>query len=267
VTAARVGRRDARGAAAWWLSAVVFPVVALAAVLIIDDGWRLWSDLPRLARSQTATDALLLETVLMVIVAPLGGVALVMRRLRRCDRLMRKPSEEGTLRSAWSLAWPLCVGATSFSVTSAVLAWTVLGMSSDPLPLIATSHAALWAATLAVAAGGALCASVLSHPLDAAACAVGLALMVAAGVLVAGPVIGNAPTSVINAALQASPIVAVASAADVDILRMDVLYRLSPLAHVRFDYPHWQATCGWYVGLAITVLVAMTRTFGRRTDA
>ena len=267
MTAARVGRRDARGAAAWWLSAVAFPVVALAAVLIMDDQWRLWFDLPRLARSQIATDALLLETVLMVIVAPLGGVALVMRRLRRRDPLMRKQSETGALHRAWTLAWPLCAGAAVFAVTSAILAWAVLGRSSDPLPLIAMSHAALCAATLALATGGAFCASVLSDPLDAAACAVGLALVAAAGLLVAGPGVGNLPTVVIDAALQASPIVAVASAADIDILRMDALYRLSPLAHVRFDYPHWQATCGWYVGLAITVFVAMTRVFDRRTHA
>lgn len=258
----RIDRRDALVPTPWWLSAVAVPIVALAAVLTVDGQWRLLFDLPRTVRSQIAIETLLLETALMVIVAPLGGVALMARRLRP-----RGPSDTRMIWRAWRLAWPLGIGATALAASSALAVRALVGAPADPLQAIVIPHAALWAAAFALGALGALCASVLTDPLDAAACALGLAIAASAGVLVAGPIIGEAPIGAINAALQASPIVAIASAADFDILRMELLYRLSPLAHGRFDYPTWQATCGWYVGLAFALLLVQTQLLDRKTHA
>ena len=67
----------------------------------------------------------------------------------------------------------------------------------------------------------------------------------------------------INAALAASPLVATASAASFDLLRTDVLYRLSPIAHVRFDYPDWPASVTLYLLLAAAGFAAVGVTLTR----
>jgi len=59
--------------------------------------------------------------------------------------------------------------------------------------------------------------------------------------------------------LIASPIVSAASAADVDLLRTDLLYRISPLAHGRFDYPAWFAPFLLYGTLLLISLAGTAR--------
>src|SRR4029434_6191515 len=109
----------------------------------------------------------------------------------------------------------------------------------------------------ALAALGVWCGSVWRDPLDAAACSVGIAMLAAFGIFAAGPLAANLPTPVVNAALIASPIVSAASAADVDIFRTDLLYRISPLAHGRFDYPAWFTPLAAY-GTLLLISVART---------
>jgi hypothetical protein len=57
--------------------------------------------------------------------------------------------------------------------------------------------------------------------------------------------------------LSLSPIVSVASAVNVDLLRTDLLYRISPLAHLRFEYPVWYSPLLLY-GVVLLVSVAGT---------
>ena len=90
-------------------------------------------------------------------------------------------------------------------------------------------------------------------------CSVGSALLAAFGIFAAGPLAANLPTPVVNAALMASPIVSAASAADVDLLRTDLLYRISPLAHGRFDYPSWFAPLAVYGTLLLISLAGTAR--------
>jgi hypothetical protein len=227
-------------------------------MLVMDGHLRPWFDLSRVARVHLNADALVLQTVFVVIGAPLAGVALAVSRLRRLVAINR----DETLRCAWSITWAIGTGVTVLAVTSAVFAVAVIGTTAG-LPHLIISRATLWAATLALAALGAVCASSFSDPLDAAGCALALALVVAAGVLVVGPAAAGAPTGVINAALLASPVVAIASAADIDILRGDVLYRLSPLAHIRFDYPAWQTAFGIYVTVGFACFAAMALNINR----
>jgi hypothetical protein len=196
--------------------------------------------------------------VFMVIGAPLAGVAVASDRLRSLNLIDRNT----VLRWAWSLTCALGTSATAFAASSAALGWATTG-STAGLPLLIISRATLWAATVALAALGAFCASSFSDPLDAAGCALAVALVVAAGVLVVGPAAAGAPTRVINAALLASPIVAITSAADIDILRGNLLYRLSPLAHIRFDYPAWQTAFGVYITVGCACFLAMSLNINR----
>lgn len=205
-----------------------------------------------------------IETAFTVLAAPLIGVAVASRRSRLSEHLTCGGAKKDALRRAWAAAWPLAVGVTGFVLASAILVLAFPGDPDNVFSLVAVSHTTLWAASLALAALGAVCASTFSDPLDAAACSVGVALLTATGVLVVGPAVAEAPTGAINAALVASPIVATASAANIDILRTDVLYRLSPLAHIRFDYPAWHSAFACYVVFALACFLAMTVNFNRR---
>ena len=59
-----------------------------------------------------------------------------------------------------------------------------------------------------------------------------------------------------NAALLANPIVAVASAANIDLLRFEFLYQVSPIVHRTFDYPTW------YLAVACFSAAALLATAG-----
>jgi len=39
----------------------------------------------------------------------------------------------------------------------------------------------------------------------------------------------------------------VATAAHVDLVRTDIWYQVSPLAHIGLEYPAWSTVCGWYL--------------------
>ena len=134
-----------------------------------------------------------------------------------------------------------------------VLGWSAAGGR------VLVSYATVGTVGFALAALGAWFGSIWSDPLDAAALSVGSALVAAFGIFAAGPLAANLPTAVVNAALMASPIVSAASAADVDLLRTDLLYRISPLAHGRFDYPSWFAPLAVYGTLLLISLAGTAR--------
>jgi hypothetical protein len=70
--------------------------------------------------------------------------------------------------------------------------------------------------------------------------------------------------ALVNAALLASPVVAAASAADIDLLRGDPLYRFSPIAHSQFDYPAWPAACATYAAIAVVCFAFLVMTSSNR---
>jgi hypothetical protein len=177
----------------------------------------------------------ILEAAVLVVAAPLCGVALATRRFR------------GGMAAAALFALLLAASA----------AWTLTswGRSPDALRAVLLSHATLAVTGLALAALGGWFGSTFRDPLDAAALSAGAALVAALGLFAAGPLVADLPTGIVNAALSASPIVATASAADVDLLRTDLLYRVSPLAHRRFEYPRWYSPLVWY-GMLLLVSIA-----------
>ncbi len=121
-------------------------------------------------------------------------------------------------------------------------------------------------ATLASTAVGACCRLSFDDALDAIGCSVLVALLGLFGVLLAGPLAAEAPARLINTALFTNPIVATASALNLDILRTEVLYRLSPIAHRTFDYPAWpEATMAFGFAAMIGFGAAASRRAELRT--
>jgi hypothetical protein len=214
-----------------YVAAALLPAVsALASVIAaLEPGH--WSDVSAALVRNVTPDALLYSAVCAVVAAPLAGVAV--GRWRR-----------------------LALATALMCAVSAALTFARLGVSAESLQFIATSHAVLACATLALAALGALLGTVFRHPLDAAAVALGVSLTAAYGVLVAGAPVGGLSTGLLKAALLASPVMTVATAAHVDLVRTDIWYQVSPLAHIGLEYPTWGAACGWYLAAGCAGFVA-----------
>lgn len=187
-------------------------------------------------------DALLRTAAMLVIAAPIAGVSCVSQLKQRGT-----PGRRATAALATVVAWVALVVAVS-----ALLSGLALG--PEAIGFVATSHAAIGCVTLALAAIGALLAATLEEPLDAAACGVVTAVVAGGGLLVAGSWIGNSPPALLTLAIDGSPFVAMASAAHIDVVRLDLFYRISPLAHLGVEYPAWYATCAWYTLIAAACL-------------
>ena len=158
----------------------------------------------------------------------------------------------------------LVIATAIFCAASAALTVARLGPGAEALRFVASSHAVLATATLALAAFGALLGTLLRDPLDAAAIGVGIAVTAAYGVLVAGAPVGQMSPQVLKAALLASPVMTVATAAQVDLVRSDIWYQISPLAHVRLEYPAWSTVCGAYLLAGCAAFFATTLTGEKR---
>jgi len=137
-------------------------------------------------------------------------------------------------------------------------------VSGVPWDTAMASHLTLAAAALALAALGAWCGSTFLDPLDAGACSVAVALVATCGLFAAGSLVADLPTPVVNAALLTNPIIAVTSAANIDLLRSDFLYQISPIAHRHFEYPVWYlaVTCFSCISLCAAGGVVRARRLG-----
>jgi hypothetical protein len=185
-----------------------------------------------------ATDALLHTAALLVVAAPLAGVACVARRSGPWGTDRRLIAAMGSL-----IAWVILTAGVSGLLTG-------VAMRPGSLAFAVSSHAAIAMVALALAGVGALLAAWMSEPLDAAGISVALAVTAGGGVLVAGSWTSSAPAVLVRAAVDGSPFVAMLSAANIDVARMDLFYRISPLAHVGVEYPAWSATCLVYAIVA-----------------
>lgn len=213
-----------------WLSAPGLPALVCLGVLCAVTGLRNWSALPRPVLVGAFADVLLMNTALAIVAAPLAGVAAA-----------------GRTASAGRVAQRLVTLVLLFIGVSAALSVVGWGASSGALRAIAASHITLATGAMALASLGALLQRLFRDPLDAAASGLALALLITVGILLAGPAVTDAPRRLVDGALLASPLVTTAAAADIDILRNDVLYRVSPLAHVQTRYPEWYLATGVYL--------------------
>jgi hypothetical protein len=94
---------------------------------------------------------------------------------------------------------------------------------------------------------------------DAAACAALIAVAAATTFVAAGPALADAPARLIDATLLASPVVATAATAGLDLVRTEPLYRLTPVAHRQFTYPEWYAACAAYLTAAMFCFAGVVR--------
>lgn len=213
-----------------WLTAPGLPVLVCLGVLWAVGGLRSWSALPRPVLAGAFADVLLMNTAMAIVAAPLAGVAVA-----------------GRTASAGGVARRLIALVVLFVGVSAALSSVGWGASREALRAVAASHITLATGAMALASLGALLRRLFRDPLDAGASGLALALLVSAGILLAGPAVTDAPRHLVDGALLASPLVTTAAAADIDILRNDVLYRVSPLAHVQTRYPDWYLATSVYL--------------------
>lgn len=120
-----------------------------------------------------------------------------------------------------------------------------------PLAALA-GHGALLVSAAALAATGRLARGFFADRLAAAMCAVGVGVLVVIGVFAMAPLTANLSASASKWLLFVNPLVAVTTAAGIDLLHLDTIYRTSPLAHRGVALPAWTTACAVYavVGLA-----------------
>jgi hypothetical protein len=192
----------------------------------------------------------------VTLAAPVAGVAVASRRV-----------VDSWLGGAGQVFLRLLLAVIAFSAVSALLTLAWSASRPDVFAYVATTHVTLAAVALALAGGGALCGTWFREPLDAAGFSVAIAVAAAAGLLVAGAPVAAIPDPVIAWAMTASPLIAITSAARIDIVRTDLLYQISPLAHQRIDYPAWYAACAWNLVLAMLCFSAMSKLRARQPDS
>jgi hypothetical protein len=235
------------------------PIATAGLVYSFSNGMRATPSL--FERAQLQASVLFSVIAIAAVLAPLSGVAAISAaRASAGGHGLR-----GGLRGTWSETWPLITGATLF-VLSAVACGLALGASNNFSPAIVTSHATLWACTVSLCMLGLYCGVTFADPLDAAAVAIGVSAIAASGVFVVGPLIEGAPTALVNAALLLSPFAATAASGGIDLVRTGLLYRVSPLAHMNFDYPAWHDAFLCYTLLALAGFFALAVNRRRRVD-
>jgi hypothetical protein len=235
------------------VAATVLPLLAHGAALFVNVEPGSWLSLPAPLRWALAADALLYVAGCVLIAAPLAGVAVAVRRKERGAPLVAA--------DRMRIAGPLLLAVLLFAAVSSLLTlgWRV--GHEDATAFVARSHATLIAVALALTAWGALCGAWFSDSLDAAAFSLVMALAAAGGLLVAGAAVADLPRPMIALGLVASPLVVMASAGQIDMVRMDLLYQISPLAHVQIDYPAWHRASAWYLLFAGIGFLSLTVKF------
>jgi hypothetical protein len=234
------------------LSAAAVPAVSIGLILATDTRWLGSDQAAAAARARLVGQLLLTEAVLAVVWAPLMGLFAAMRVSASGGQLAGRSPAAKLVIGAWQLGRLLV---TRIALMTALSGGIVLAMRTtlDASTLV-SAHAILGAAALAFATLGAACARMFREPLDAAACATGLALLTAFALFAGGPVLDSIPPWFLTAALAVNPIVATATSANIDLFRMDLLYQLSPLAHRHVEYPALITTFGVHVLAAVALL-------------
>jgi hypothetical protein len=217
--------------------AAAVPIGVGLAVGIVSAGVDSLTHLTLAQRTAVASNTLLVEALLVAVFAPLVG--LVARR--------------------WLTL------ATVFTLSSCGVIFLIHGTAGSGGGSILRGHAMLFAVAVVGQALGLCGRVVFRRELDAAAAALVVAWVLTFDILLIGPTIGPLPTRAVDAMLAANPVIAIAAAADIDLLRSDLFYRLSPVAHRRFEYPTWTTTFFGY-GVSAGLALAIAATGGRRRE-
>jgi hypothetical protein len=115
-----------------------------------------------------------------------------------------------------------------------------------------SGHLALIIALVAIAELGRLARAIFEDRLAAGLAALTASVIVVAGIFALAPLTENVSPAGSHWLLVANPLVTVTSAAGIDLLHLDTIYRTSPLAHRGVVLPAWTTACAVYavVGLA-----------------
>lgn len=231
--------------------AAALPVLSHGAAMFIHVEPGRWLSVPEAVRWALAADAMLYTAGCAIVAGPIAGVATAAAGSRGWRG-------EGRISQVLHAAGTAAVACVLFTLTSGLLsmAWRI--GQPDASGLVVQSHATMLSVGLALAAWGGLCGTLFRDPLDAAACSVLVALTAAGGLLVAGAPVADLPRPMLAWGLTANPLVVIASASHIDIVRTDLLYQISPLAHVQFDYPSSGRASAWYLAVALLCFVGMT---------
>ena len=236
-----------KSTAALLAGAACVPVVASGASLAVSVEPREWLSLSDQVRWSLASDALLFTTASAIVCAPVLGAVISSRyRHRRADG------------RALPAVIPLAGAVTVFTTVSAMLTFAWRFGRGDEVLFVERSHLTLFAAAAALAGIGALSATRFRHALDAAGFSLLVALVASVGLLVGGAGVGDLPRLIVTAGLTASPLITMASAAEIDIVRSDLLYQISPLAHMQIEYPTWSMAAACYLAVACFCALLLT---------
>jgi hypothetical protein len=200
---------------------------------------------------------ILFSTTLLLVAAPLAGVAVATgaRGLAPLD---------GAWAATRRTCGPLLLRAVSWMAAAAGVTAAIAVAAGEAVstPLFA-AHVVQGAAGLALASAGALAAGWFEEPLDAGALSLALALAGSLGILGAGTLVDLLPDTLVEWAVATNPLLAVSSAAHIDVMRTDTLYQISPLAHVQVPVPGWPATAALYVAVAAACAAALGLVYSR----
>jgi hypothetical protein len=151
------------------------------------------------------------------------------------------------------LPGPVALGALLLLVVSfSLLAFSWRGIAGGMTAAL-FGHIALIVSVLAMAQAGQLIRVFVTDRLTGALLALVASALLVVGVFAAGPLAGRLSTSATAAVLLANPLVAITSAAGIDLLHLEVIYRTSPLAHRGVALPAWTTASAVY---AVTGLAA-----------
>ena len=232
-----------------WTSAAALPLASHASAMLVNVEPNAWLTLGESIRWSLAADAMLHTAGCAIVAAPIAGVAAVARR--------RRSSEGGLTCDFVGVVPAVTIAAALFTTVSSVISMMWLAGQPGATLLVVQAHATVLSVTLALAGWGALCAEWFRDPLDAAGCSLATVLVAACGLLVGGAAVSDLSPSMLGWGLTASPLMVIASAAQIDLVRMDLLYQISPLAHIQFEYPSWERACALYTAVAFACFLAV----------
>lgn len=181
----------------------------------------------------------LAQCLLLAVVAPALGVVAGNRRRRSQELLFLGVWRSATVIAARAMM-PLA-RALVLVVASGLALWPLAWLLGDGwiLARLAMSQLELACMAAVFVALGLLCSTQLRSASSAAAVAYLMVLIMLAAPLAIGPAVARRPGAegVINVALVTSPITSLAAALEFDLMRSEIVYRLSPIGQRRFRYP------------------------------
>lgn len=145
-------------------------------------------------------------------------------------------------------ALPFVISAT---ISATLLAsFVLLAFSWRGIPggirFAALGHFALLVSIAALAEVGRVARALFADRLAAALAGLCVTVILVAGIFALAPVTQHVSVALSYWLLLANPLIAVTSAAGIDLLHLDTIYRTSPLAHRGVVLPAWTTACAVY---------------------